>query len=175
MSSIHFKITLYEINSRTILRLPKEASEQLSSRGLVMVKGTINGHDFRAALEPDGRGSHWFEPDSSYDVKPGDTVDTAIEQVKDWTDPVLPADVKAGLEADAPAFATWQKVTPMARWEWIRWIRATNNPDTRAHHIEVARSKLRAGSRRPCCFNARMCSDFTVGKNGVLLEPAHAA
>jgi hypothetical protein len=34
-------------------------------------------------------------------------------------------------------------ITPLARWDWIRWIGATRNPDTRAIRIEKALSKLR--------------------------------
>src|SRR5437667_415937 len=32
----------------------------------------------------------------------------------------------------------------MARWDWIRWIRAVKSPETRQKHIEVALDKLRA-------------------------------
>lgn len=174
MSTIKFETKLIEINGRHIVHLPLEASAQLPSRGLVMVKGTVNGAGLHTALEPDGRKSHWFEVDAAMrkamGATVGDTVTLEIESTKDWSEPNIPEDILDGLKSDPPAYAQWQDITPMARWEWIRWTRATNNPETRAHHIEVARSKLRAGSRRPCCFNASMCSDFTVGKNGVLLD-----
>ena len=44
--------------SWALLTLPKNASAKLPSRGLTMVEGTINGFPFRAALEPNGQGSH---------------------------------------------------------------------------------------------------------------------
>ena len=22
----------------------------------------------------------------------------------------------------------WEDITPMARWEWVRWVQATSNP-----------------------------------------------
>ncbi len=175
MTKITFSAELLKINSRVIVHLPLEASAQLPSRGLVMVKGSANGVPLHTALEPDGKKSHWFELDSSWlealGVGDGDTVRLEIEPTKDWTEPQIPQDILDGLVADASVYALWQDITPMARWEWIRWIRATNRAETRASHIEVACSKLRAGSRRPCCFNASMCSDFTVAKNGVLLDP----
>jgi hypothetical protein len=62
----------------------------------------------------------------------------------------------------------------MARWEWIRWIGATNNTETRQRRIEVALSKLSHGERRPCCFNRSMCCIPEVSQNGALLEPETA-
>src|SRR6202030_4799869 len=47
-----------KIGSWTLLTLPKNASAKLASRGTTMVEGTINGFPFRAALEPNGKGSH---------------------------------------------------------------------------------------------------------------------
>ena len=56
-----------------------------------MVRGTINGSDFQAALEPDGKGSHWFRLDKTMlktiGADAGDTVKLAIEPVKEWTEP----------------------------------------------------------------------------------------
>ena len=37
----------------TFLVLPKRASEKLPTRGMTTVEGIINGHPFRATLEPD--------------------------------------------------------------------------------------------------------------------------
>jgi Domain of unknown function (DUF1905) len=52
--TIRFDATLYTIANWTVLRLPEKASGKLPSRGQVAVQGTINGHGFRAVLEPDG-------------------------------------------------------------------------------------------------------------------------
>ena len=49
-----------KIGSWSLLTLPKNASAKLPSRGITMVEGTINGFPFRAALEPNGKGSHWL-------------------------------------------------------------------------------------------------------------------
>lgn len=175
MSTINFEAKLYKIGSWTILRLPKSASDKLPSRGLAMVKGTINDSPFQTALEPDGKFSHWFKLDQSLlklakaDV--GDTVTLAIEPTKEWVEPDVPADIKKALVSVPQASSLWLKITPMARWEWIRWIRATNRSETRVRRIEVALSKLKAGMRRPCCFNSSMSTVPEVSKNGVLLGP----
>ena len=176
MSTIQFEAKLFKIGSWTILWLPKDASSKLPSRGIAMVKGTINGFPFQTALEPDGRGSHWFEVGKTIreaiSADAGDTVALAIEPTREWPEPNVPEDITNALAADPQARTLWMDVTPMARWEWIRWIRATNRLETRKRRIEVARSKLKAGERRPCCFNSSMCTEPSVSKNGVLLEPA---
>ena len=138
-----------------------------------MVEGTINGVDFQTPLEPDGRMSHWFEIDekllSAIAVKSGDTVALEISPVKYWIEPEIPADILSALKESSQVYTLWQDVTTLARWEWIRWIRSTNNSKTREHRIDVMLSKLRNGSRRPCCWNRNLCTEPAVSKNGVLI------
>ena len=176
MSTIRFESKIFNIDSWTILRLPKSASAQLPSRGMTMVEGTINGSRFQAALEPDGQGSHWFRVDNtllgSVGANVGDTVTLAIEPTKEWPEPEVPEDLQSALAADPQVLTLWMDITPMARWDWIRWIRSTKQPQTRRRRIEAACSKLRAGERRPCCFNRTVCTEPSVSKNGVLLESA---
>jgi len=174
MSTITFKATLFTINSWTILQLPQSASAKLPSRGQVMVEGTINGMPFQTPLEPDGRGSHWFRIDDKLskaaNIKAGDTVTLKIEPTKQWPEPEVPADIQEALASDSIAHALWKKVTPMARWEWVRWIRSTGRDETRKKRIEVALSKMRNGERRPCCWNRNLSTEPSVSKNGALLE-----
>jgi hypothetical protein len=176
MATIHFEAELFKISAWTLLRLPKSASAQLPSRGMTMVEGTINGFRFQAALEPDGKGSHWLRVDETIreaaGADAGETVMLAIEPAKEWTEPPVPEDLKSALAADPQAHTLWMDCTTMARWDWIRWISATAQPETRRRRIEVACSKLRSGMRRPCCFNRSLCTEPYVSKNGVLLEPA---
>lgn len=179
MSTIRFKAKLSNIRTWTILRLPESASIKLPSRGQVMVEGTINGFPTQVALEPDGKWGHWFRVDKTLQsiakIAAGDTVTLAIEPTKKWPEPRVPADLHDALTADPQAHNLWMKITPMARWEWIRWIRGTNQQETRQRRIEVARSKLKAGERRPCCWNRNQCTEPYVSKGGVLLDPAQAA
>ncbi len=174
MSTINFKTNLSKIGEWTILLLPKSASAKLPSRGQTMVKGTINGFEFQSELEPDGRGSHWFRVDKvmrkAISAEAGDTVSLSIESTTEWPEPTVPEDLRKGLKASPNAQALWTEITPMARWDWIRWIRGTKSAETRKHRIEVACSKLINGTRRPCCFNRTVCTEPYVSNNGVLLE-----
>jgi hypothetical protein len=175
MSTIRFKSTPLKIGDWTILRLPKSASAKLPSRGMALVEGTINGFRSKIVLEPDGKGSHWFRVDSGLreaaSVDACDMVTMAVEPSKEWPEPEVPADFKKALAADPQANALLTNITPMARWDWLRWIRTTSNQETRSRRIEVALSKLKASKRRPCCFNRNLCTEPEVSKNGVLIEP----
>jgi hypothetical protein len=175
MSAICFETTPHQIGDWTILRLPKSASEKLPSRGMALIEGTINGFPSKIVLEPDGKGSHWFRIDAGLseaaDIAAGDTVTMAVEPSKEWPEPEVPSDLNQALASDSQANALWVKITPMARWDWLRWIRATSSQETRSRRIEVALSKLKAGERRPCCFNRNICTEPEVSKNGVLIEP----
>lgn len=184
MMPIHFETKLFEINSKIILLLPEEASARLPSRGMVMVKGTLNSIPFKTLLEPDGRygngvkPSHWFRPDKKLldgaHAKAGDSVEVEIEPTNEWIEPEVPDDFKKALSASPKAAALWKDITPMARWDWIRWIRAVKTQETREKHIIVALDKLNKGMRRPCCFNRNLCSDPSVSHNWVLLTPTQA-
>jgi hypothetical protein len=178
MAIIRFEATLFNIGSWTVLCLPEEASAKLPSRGMTMVEGTINGFRFQAALEPDGKGSHWFRIDNTMReaarADACDTVTVEIEPTKEWLEPEVPADLEKALAAVPQARSLWMKITPSARWDWIRWIRATRQPETRKRRIEVACSKLKAGKRRPCCFNRNLCTEPSVSNNWALLDPTQA-
>ena len=175
MPTIHFNSKLFKIGSWTLLRLPKSASAKLPSRGMTIVKGTINGFSFQAALEPDGKGSHWFKVDKTIHegarASVGDTVKVTIELSKEWPEPEVPKDLKKVLETVPHARTLWMNLTPIARWDWIRWIRSTKQLETRRRRIENACAMLKSGKRRPCCFNRTICTEPHLSNNGVLLEP----
>jgi hypothetical protein len=141
---------------------------------MTMVEGTINDYRFQAALEPDGRGSHWFRVNKTLreaaDADAGDTVTLAIESVSEWPEPKVPADLKNALLSAPQANNLWKDITPIAHWDWIRWISSTKNPETRRQRIEKACSMLKNGKRRPCCFNRSQCTEPYVSNNGVLIE-----
>lgn len=182
MAKINFETKLFKIKDWTILRLPQEASVKLPTRSMLMVAGTINGVPFKALLEPDGaygsgkKPSHWFRPDKKllYDAKAaaGDTVQVSLEPTKEWIEPEVPEDVKKALSTSKKAEDLWKDITPSARWDWIRWVRAVKTAETREKHLVVMLDKLNKGMRRPCCFNRNLCSEPYVSHNWALLDPS---
>jgi hypothetical protein len=172
--TIRFDATLRTANGKAILRLPKTASEQLPSRGQVAVHGTINGLKFQTVIEPDGEFGHWIRVDGklqkSVAVALGEAAVVEVKPNAEWPEPAVPPDLESALAA-APASVRelWKAITPMARWEWVRWIKATRNPETRKTRVEVSISKMLSGKRRPCCFNLSACTDPDLSKNGKLV------
>jgi hypothetical protein len=175
-ATIRFDATLSAIDASTVLRLPEPASKALPSRGQVAVHGTINGAEFETVLEPDGMFGHWMKVDDALQqaagIGPGDSAPLDIVVNRDWPEPIVPPDLATAL-ADAPPMirGLWTEITPMARWEWVRWVNATNNPDTRRRRVQVSISKMEHRKRRPCCFNLASCTDPDLSRGGKLVDP----
>ncbi len=63
-----------------------------------------------------------------------------------------PDDLKKMLLSNPKTLSLWKDITPLARNEWICWVTSPKKIETRVHRIEVAKSKLNGGMRRPCCW-----------------------
>jgi hypothetical protein len=149
----------------------------MPSRGQVAVEAAIDGHGFQTVLEPDGDLGHWMKISETLQrataLRVGVTARVEIVPLKEWPEPRLPRDLERALAA-APQKVQdqWIDITPMARWEWVRWVNATRDPETRKRRVEVSISKMKNGKRRPCCFNLASCTDPNLSRNGRLIEPA---
>jgi len=106
-----------------------------------MVEGTINGFPFRAALEPNDKGSHWLRVNKTMrDAAGEDAVDMAtVEVTRAGEEPEIrvPMDLRKALAAAPLAQAGWEDITPMARRDWIFSISSAKQPE-----------RARAGSRK---------------------------
>lgn len=176
--TIRFRANVAQIKDRLVILIDEETSLKLPSRGQISVTGVLNGHEFRTVLEPDGRWSHWIrvtdELSKLTHIKLGDTVEVELTTSDTWPEPELPKDIVEALAA-APQKVKdkWQDITPMARWEWVRWVNATGSVDTRAIRIVKTISKLDGKHRRPCCFNLAACTVPELSKSGRLMEVDH--
>ncbi|RZA17974.1 MAG: DUF1905 domain-containing protein, partial [Lysobacteraceae bacterium] len=101
------------------LLVPKPASAKLPSRGMVSVEGTLDGHPFKATLEPDGAGSHWLKvPRALHEaarVDAGASVTLVVVPSTREPEPKLPPELRKALAAAPAAKAQWQAITPVAR------------------------------------------------------------
>ena len=144
-------------SSWTFLILSKDASAKLPTRGMTTVEGIINGHPFRATLEPDGQKSHWLKLNKQMreaaGAEVGDIVPLEILSVGKEPELRVPVDVRNALAAAPEARAVWSDLTPTARRDWIHWITSAKRSETRARRIHNACEMLAAGKRRVCCFD----------------------
>jgi hypothetical protein len=175
-SAVRFEATMYTIGGSAIARLPDKASRQLPSRGQVAVQATVNGHAFGTVVEPDGESGHWMRIDATQQraaaIRAGDTAAVELVPLGTWPEPQVPQDLQTALAAAPEKIRElWTDITPMARWEWVRWVNATRNPDTRRRRVDVSISKMHSGKRRPCCFNLAACTDPGLSKSGKLVVP----
>lgn len=148
-----------------MVALPKSASAALPSRDSTMVEGMINCIPFRAALEPNTKGTHSLSvnkgmraaaglpADGVSDVAGASTkVTLEITRAADEPELRVPIDLRKALAASPDALDGWHGITPMARRDWIFSITSAKQPKTRARRIAKACDMLCCGKRRLCCF-----------------------
>lgn len=164
------------IGERALVRLPAGASAALPSRGQVAARLDLGAHRYDVVVEPDGRRGHWValtpQQCRAASLSDGDPVVFSLTPITEWPEPDMPADLSSALEAAPDLAETWAGITPMARWEWVRWVGATRNPATRAKRVDVSIDKLRKGKRRPCCFDLSSCTDPELTRSGKLIDGA---
>jgi hypothetical protein len=143
--------------SWTFLVLPMPASAKLPTRGMSSVDGRLEGHPFRATLEPDGEGSHWLKVSRALreaaGASVGDVVSLDIVPVAEEPEPRVPADLRSALAAVPEAQAKWARLTPVARRDWIQWLDSAKKAETRARRVANSCDMLLKGKRRVCCFD----------------------
>ena len=64
----------------------------------------------------------------------------------------IPDDLKNMLSGAPGVLERWNRLTPLARNEWICWVISVKKPETRKEHIERLGSDLLNGKKRPCCW-----------------------
>ncbi|WP_027330412.1 YdeI/OmpD-associated family protein [Marinimicrobium agarilyticum] len=137
--------------------LPKEVSEKLPRRGRVTVEGSVNGHEFRVLLEPDGQKSHWLKLNAELLLRSGldfgDEAHFDVEAVDQEPEPEVPPDFREALNEAPEAKATWDSTTAIARLDWVHWVTSAKQAKTRAKRINDACDMLASGKKRVCCFD----------------------
>ena len=145
-----------KVGSWTLLTLPRNASAQLPSRGMTMIEGTINGFPFRAAFEPNGKGSHCLRVNQAMHDAAGadaeDTVTMELTRTEEEPETRVPTELHKALAMAPLAQTMWAEITPMARQNWILWLSTARQAETRRSRIEKACDMLASGKRRVCCF-----------------------
>jgi len=64
----------------------------------------------------------------------------------------VPVDLRKAITSSPKALAAWEDITPLARNEWICWVKEAKKPETRNRRIERTRTELIEGMRRPRCW-----------------------
>jgi uncharacterized protein YdeI (YjbR/CyaY-like superfamily) len=64
----------------------------------------------------------------------------------------VPKDLRMVIESSKDILEIWNKLTPLARNEWICWVTIVKKEETRSEHLKRLCSDLRDGEKRPCCW-----------------------
>jgi hypothetical protein len=136
-----------------VLSIPGAVGRLLD--GMESAEGTINGHPFRAALDRAASGGLALRVNQAMlrgaGARSGDTVQLAILGPEPKL--VVPSDLRTAMARSEPAKSLWKDMSDLARRDYVRWVEATNNPETRARRVKRTVEQLAEGKRRPCCVN----------------------
>jgi len=64
----------------------------------------------------------------------------------------VPDDIVKQLLASEDLLDKWNKLTPLARNEWICWVTIVKKEETRKEHIIRLSEEILEGKKRPCCW-----------------------
>lgn len=64
----------------------------------------------------------------------------------------MPADLAKALSQMLETVELWEKLTPIARNEFICWIEDSKQAKTRVKRIDRTIEELLEGKKRPCCW-----------------------
>ena len=133
------------------LQLPFDAAAAFGSRARIAVRGTLNGFAFRTSIFPDGAGGHHMMVNRSMQAgaraKAGDSIAVEMEPDTAARRVVVPADLRQAFLRNKPARATFDKLSPSCRREYVLWLDEARKPETRARRLEKALAMLAAGKR----------------------------
>ncbi|HMX77381.1 MAG TPA: YdeI/OmpD-associated family protein [Chitinophagaceae bacterium] len=64
----------------------------------------------------------------------------------------VPDDIKKALLSNKSLLEKWNKLTPLARNEWICWTTIVKQEETRKEHVARLKEEILDGKKRPCCW-----------------------
>ncbi|QQR78024.1 MAG: YdeI/OmpD-associated family protein [Candidatus Moraniibacteriota bacterium] len=64
----------------------------------------------------------------------------------------IPSDLNEVLTSRSDVLEKWNKLTPLARNEWICWVTIVKKQETRKEHLVRLQEDILKGKKRPCCW-----------------------
>lgn len=81
-----------------------------------------------------------------------DHASAATPVISHGTVHTIPDDLRLALSADAALIASWERLTPLGRNEFLCWIEDAKQAATRQRRIGRTCEDVSAGKKRPCCW-----------------------
>ncbi len=73
-------------------------------------------------------------------------------EISSGTVHLLPEDLKDKILSTNKLLENWEKLSPLARNEWICWIEDAKKSETRLRRIDRLFEDILKGKKRPCCW-----------------------
>jgi uncharacterized protein YdeI (YjbR/CyaY-like superfamily) len=146
-----FKATLERMLSNlgwVIVRIPHDVPKIWGTRGMLKVKGEINGFAFRTSLFPTGKGYHYLlvnkRMQAGAHAAPGDTAHFRIEPDTEKRVATIPAELQRILNEER-SFRRWFDKLNYSTRKWIAdWITQVKSPEARVRRAEQVAEQLLA-------------------------------
>jgi len=134
----------------TYADIPFDVEKAFGKKGQVKVKGTVNGVAFLSALMPHGDGTHFLVVNrptrDAAKVKEGAKVRIVLEADAEPRLIQAPPDLERALAKNKSAAASWEKLAPSHKKEYVLWITEAKKEETRQRRIEKAVAKIAAAA-----------------------------
>jgi hypothetical protein len=132
--------------------VPAKTAEAAGLKHGARVRGTVNGVEYRSALMKYSGVFHLGVHKATL-LKAKATTRKPVELTIERDDAPLPTDevpkdLERALAKVAKAKATWPKLAPSHRREYVKWVTEAKKEETRAARIEKTVAALRKGLPR---------------------------
>jgi uncharacterized protein YdeI (YjbR/CyaY-like superfamily) len=146
-----FKATLERMRSNlgwVIIRIPLDVPEVWGVRGMLKVKGEINGFAFRTSLFPTGKGFHYLlvnkRMQAGAGACSGDTAQFRLEPDTEKRTATVPPELQRILNEER-SFRRWFDQLNYSTRKWITdWVTQVKNPESRRRRAEQVAEQLMA-------------------------------
>src|SRR5207249_7337764 len=144
-----FKATLERMPSNlgwVIVRIPLDVPKVWGTRGMLKVKGEINGFAFRTSLFPTGKGYHYLlvnkRMQAGAAARPGSVAQFRLEPDMEKRVATIPAELQRILNEDR-SFRRWFDQLTFSIRKWIcDWVTNVKNPQARVRRAEQLAEQL---------------------------------
>jgi len=179
-----FKATLERMSSNlgwVIARIPLDVPKVWGKRGMLKVKGEINGFAFRTSLFPTGKGYHYLlvnkRMQTGAHAAPGDTAQFRLEPDTAERKAVVPAELHRALAEDRALRRWYDKLNYSIR-KWIGdWISQPKSAGARVRRSEQMAERLlatmEAERELPPILKAAFARDPRALEGWQQMSPAH--
>jgi uncharacterized protein YdeI (YjbR/CyaY-like superfamily) len=144
-----FKATLERMPSNLgwiIIHIPLDVPKIWGTRGMLKVKGEINGFAFRTSLFPTGRGFHYLLVNKRMQAgalaAPGDTAQFRLEPDIEKRTATVPPELQRILNEER-SFRRWFDQLNYSTRKWITdWVTQVKSPEARRRRAEQVAEQL---------------------------------